>query len=152
VGADRSLVAAALADGDRAAPEVEAAAKDACAVAVCPWGRMLPPLFGISAKPPEPAKERPRKGNAEEKEDTPPNGGDQRAAARLAFEDLLRSFDAAPPVVLSVRRDNDLIRVTARQPDPRDAVRKSVDKWVEWLNRSAEQGGGIYSPFLPGLG
>ena len=140
IGADRSLVAAALASPDKLAPLVEAAAQDACAVMVCPWGPLLPPLYGVSAKPSAVAKERPRKANTEEKTETAPSNPDPRQAARAAFEDLVRSFEAAPPMVLSVRRDKDLIRLTARQPEPRAAIRKSVDKWVEWLDRSAELG------------
>jgi hypothetical protein len=133
-GQDRALVAAALTT-DKPAPVPPELTNDACAVAVCGWGiwsgRPLPPDEA-------PAPERPRV--PPPAIPVPPGDGPQgnpHDAAR-AYDELIRSIEKLPPLLMSARREGDLVRIELRQPDPRQPLRRVIDKCVEWLGLSPD--------------
>jgi len=135
-GQDRALVAYALAAADKPAALPPELSKDACAVAVCGWG-----IWSGRPSPPEetPPLERPR---------VPPPAipvplaegpqGNLREAARQTYDELVRSIEKVPPLLISARREGDMVRIELRQPDPRQPLRRVIDKCVEWLGQSPE--------------
>jgi hypothetical protein len=135
-GQDRALVATALAGADKPGPAPPELATDACAVAVCGWG-----IWSGRPSPPDevPPPERPRvpapaipvpPGEAPQ--------GNPHDAARQTFDELIRSIEKLPPLLMSARREGDLVRIELRQPDPRQPLRRVIDKCVEWFGQSPD--------------
>jgi hypothetical protein len=135
-GQDRALLASALAGADKPVALPPELSKDACVVAVCGWG-----IWSGRPPPPEeaPPPERPR---------VPPPTipvplaegpqGNLREGARQTYDELVRSIEKLPPLLMSARRDGDMVRIELRQPDPRQPLRRVIDKCVEWLGQSPE--------------